>query len=182
MSERLAHDHAELNSLLSQLWLALESGEVQQIHSRLDLFWARLAIHIRAEHLQLFPAILRSLREKLKDTSPAPALGAVENSIKELSLDHDFFMHELAGAIKTVRDLAQITNRQFVDKQLEKLRTRIAAIEERLSAHNRLEEEEIYLWTGNLLSNAEQSELAARLREELVKMPPRFAYASVAEE
>lgn len=182
MSERLAHDHAELNSLLSELWLALESGEVQQIDSRLDLFWARLAIHIRAEHLQLFPAILRSSRGNLKDTGPAPALTVVQNSIEELSFDHDFFMHELAGAIKTVRGLGQITERQFVAKQLGDVRTRIAAVEERLSRHNRLEEEGIYLWTGQLLSNAEQSELAVRLREELEKMPPRFAYASAAEE
>jgi len=182
MSERLAHDHAELNSLLSELWLALESGEVQQIHSRLDLFWARLAIHIRAEHLQLFPAILRPLRGNLKDTGPAPALTVVQNSIKELSFDHDFFMHELAGAIKTVRGLRQITDPQLVDERLESVKTRVAAVEERLSAHNMLEEEGIYLWAGELLSNAEQSALAARLREELEKMPPRFAYASVAEE
>ena len=182
MSERLAHDHAALNGLLSELCLALESGEVQQIHSRLDLFWARLAMHIRAEHLELFPAILRSLRGDLKHTGSAPALTVVQNSIKELRLDHDFFMHELAGAIKTVRGFGQTTERQFVDKQLEDVRTRIAAVEERLSPHNKLEEEGVYLWIGELLSNAEQSELAARLREELEKMPPRFVYASLAED
>ena len=182
MSERLAHDHAELHGLLSELCLALESGDVPQIHSRLDLFWARLAMHIRAEHLQLFPAILRSLRGNLKNTGPAPALTDVQNSIKELSLDHDFFMHELAAAIKTVRGLGQITERQSVDRQLEDVRATIAAVARRLNPHNRLEEEGVYLWTGELLSNAEQSELAERLRMELEKMPPRFAYASVAEE
>ena len=109
MSESLARDHAELESLLSKVCLALELGEVQQIHSSLDLFWARLAVHIRAEHLQLFPAILRALKENLNDPGPAPALTVAQNWSEELSLDHDFFMHELAQAIKTVRSLRQIT-------------------------------------------------------------------------
>ena len=182
MSERLAHDHAELHRLLSELGLALESDDVRQIHTRLDLFWARLAVHIRAEHLHLFPAILRAVRRNLDAAGPVPTLTVAQNSIKELRLDHDFFMHELAAAIKTVRGWGQITDRQFVDKQLEKVRTMIAAVEKRLSTHNRLEEEGIYLWSGELLSNVEQAELAERLRMELEKMPPRFAYASAAEE
>lgn len=178
MSESLAHDHAELESLLSKLCLALELGEVQQIHSSLDLFWARLAVHIRAEHLQLFPAILRALKENLNDPGPAPALTVAQNWSEELSLDHDFFMHELAQAIKTVRSLRQITDRQILDEQLDNVRARIALLVERLSAHNRIEEEGIYLWTGELLNEAEQAELTARLREELEKMPARFAYVN----
>ena len=182
MSERLAHDHAEVNRLLSDLRVALESGNVQQLHPRLDLFWARLAVHIRAEHLHLFPAVLRATRGNPNDTGPATALTVAQNSVDELRLDHDFFMHELARAIKTVRGLPQIADHQLLDEQLDDVRTRIAAVEERLSTHNRLEEEGVYLWIGDLLSKAEQSELADRLIGELEKMPPRFAYASVAEE
>lgn len=55
-SQRLADDHGALDEVLSQLWKALDTGDVLVSHDKLDLFWARLAVHIRAEHLHLFPA------------------------------------------------------------------------------------------------------------------------------
>jgi hypothetical protein len=56
----LAPDHAALHDVLSQLHTALNSGDVAGSHSQLDLFRARLAVHIRAEHLYLFPAVMMS--------------------------------------------------------------------------------------------------------------------------
>jgi len=50
----------------------------------------------------------------------------------------------------------------------------IAAVAERLRTHNKREEERIYRWTDLLLNEAERSALAARVRTELAKMPPRF--------
>lgn len=58
INESLASDHAELDELLGELFAAFEAGEIELIYRTLDLFWARLAMHIRAEHLHLFPAIL----------------------------------------------------------------------------------------------------------------------------
>ncbi len=49
---------------------ALHAGDVEASHTGLDLFWARLAVHIRAEHLQLFPAII----DRLTHTSSAQTL------------------------------------------------------------------------------------------------------------
>ena len=58
MSERLAHDHAELGKLLGEVKAALDNKDVARTNASLDLFWARLAIHIRAEHLHVFPALV----------------------------------------------------------------------------------------------------------------------------
>jgi hypothetical protein len=59
MNNLLASDHDELDELLDKLFASFDaSGSVEQIYQKLDLFWARLAVHIRAEHLHLFPLIL----------------------------------------------------------------------------------------------------------------------------
>ncbi len=59
MSDMLTGDHLELDALLAELFLAFRDGDVELIYQRLDIFWARLVMHIRAEHLHLFPAINR---------------------------------------------------------------------------------------------------------------------------
>ena len=54
----LAHDHSELDALLAAAFSALAAGPVERGFEAVDVFWARLAMHIRAEHLHLFPAVL----------------------------------------------------------------------------------------------------------------------------
>jgi hemerythrin superfamily protein len=171
MSEFLANDHAELDRLLDELCLALQKGEVREIHQRLDRFWARLAVHIRAEHLVLFPAILRAVQGDLRGT---PSLTDAEKMIEELRSDHDFFMHELSRAIKLVRELLKTSANEPRRKELETVEAIVGAVVERLTAHNQLEEEGIYIWVGQVLNEPEQSELAARVQAELARMPPRF--------
>src|ERR1043165_845632 len=102
----LAHDHISLDGLLRDVIAALDAGDAQRSHARLDLFWARLAVHIRAEHLHLFPAILGALREKRGGKiAAAPSLAEAQEAIEELRHDHDFFMRELAGAVQLMRTL-----------------------------------------------------------------------------
>lgn len=106
MAERLARDHASLDRLLDELRAALDAGDITRSHERLDLFWARLAVHIRAEHLQLFPAVLNALTEnKESDVSKTSFLSQAQHTIDELRRDHDFFMHELSRAIIVMREL-----------------------------------------------------------------------------
>ena len=50
----LADNHAELNKLIVDLLVTLEEGDKASAFERLDLLWARLAVHIRAEHLLPF--------------------------------------------------------------------------------------------------------------------------------
>lgn len=161
MNERLARDHADLDKLLDDLRVALEATDITRSHERLDLFWARLAVHIRAEHLHLFPAILRALSGNLEgDVADAPSLSQAQKTIAELRRDHDFFMHELSRAIIAMRNLVTTMDWQAIGEALEKVRVRIAAVEERLATHNKLEEERVYLWIRKVLSEAEQVRLA----------------------
>ena len=83
---RLSDDHHAVSEVLEQLLTALDIGDVEMSHSKLDLLWARLAVHIRAEHLHLFPAVIARLPE-------------AQTIVEDLRTDHDFFMHELARAI-----------------------------------------------------------------------------------
>ena len=143
--QRLEDDHEDLHRLLDQLKQALREMDSEAARSRLDLFWARLAVHIRAEHLRLFPA--------MKNV----ALSVVA----ELREDHDFFMRGLASAIATLPDFDQVS-------------TIVKAVEERLARHNELEEKEIYALISSILSPEEQAQLASQIDEELRKHPPRF--------
>lgn len=172
----LAQDHVSLDGLLSDLINALDSGDAGLSLARLDTFWARLGLHIRAEHLHLFPAILAALREKsVAEVYITPSLSEAEEAIEELRLDHDFFMRELAGAVKLLRELSAKSEPGMVLRELEGVRAKVLAVNGRLLAHNRLEESRVYLWAVGLLRRCEQSALAARLQQELENLPPRFS-------
>src|ERR1044072_7980506 len=90
--QRLSDDHDAVSEVLKQLLTALDNKDVQASYARLDLLWARLAVHIRAEHLHLFPAI-------------APRVNGAQRAIDRLRADHDFFMRELAQSIAILREL-----------------------------------------------------------------------------
>ena len=106
----LATDHAELDGLLDELFAAFEAGVVRHIYQRLDLFWARLAMHIRAEHLHLFPAVLEACLTGKQISRRATAPEVARDKISALQKDHNFFMRELVSAIKQTRELLRETN------------------------------------------------------------------------
>jgi hemerythrin superfamily protein len=151
----LSDDHHAVSEVLEQLLAALENKDVQTSHSRLDLLWARLAVHIRAEHLHLFPAVTDRVAE-------AQAI------VKSLRADHDFFMHELARAIGILRELPDTT-------KLAAVADTVRQVAERLATHNEIEENQIYRWSSTILSESEQAELLARINAELENRPPRFS-------
>ena len=151
----LSDDHHAVSEVLEQLLAALENKDVQTSHSRLDLLWARLAVHIRAEHLHLFPAVTDRVAE-------AQAI------VKSLRADHDFFMHELARAIGILRELPDTT-------KLAAVADTVRQVAERLATHNEIEENQIYRWSSTILSESEQAELLARIKAELENRPPRFS-------
>lgn len=176
MDDQLTNDHAELGKLLGKFFDALDAGDITRSHSRLDLFWARLAMHIRAEHLHLFPAILRALNEPNRVNSPTtPSNSQAVNAIEQLRNDHDFFMHELGRAMATMRELVASRDRPVMVRDLEQVKARIVAVAERLATHNALEESEVYLWATSLLTNGEQLELEMLMHTELGNLPLRFA-------
>lgn len=169
----LASDHAELDELLARFFSTFETGDVEQIYQKLDLFWARLAMHIRAEHLHLFPAILAAFQTRTQPSRDLPSLEIVKDKIAELQEDHNFFMRELVSAIKLLRQLRD-ADRQDISKSLTKAREMIFAVKARLETHNELEESEVYEWADRLLGAAGRGALSEKMRLELDNLPPRF--------
>lgn len=105
MPDLLERDHEEMDGVLGALLLALDHGDQDESFARLDQLWARLAMHIRAEHLCLFPAILGAPQALLSGRGGAPRLEEAQSAIGVLRSDHDFFMHELAKVINRMRAL-----------------------------------------------------------------------------
>jgi hypothetical protein len=138
-----------------------------------DLFWARLAIHTRAENLHLFPAIANAPASLFTGKGSCPTFEEAHDLLLRLRSDHDFFMKELAEMIKRAR---RIRAGQAADFNVaEELRRRLVVIGKRLEAHNRLEEEQTCGWPALIFDEPTMAKLCERLRQELENLPPRFA-------
>ena len=168
----LAHDHSELDAELAGLVSALADGDAARSLKALDLFWARLAVHIRAENIHLFPALLRTaeVSRGSRSTSGVPESKEIRKLVAQLRDDHDFFMSELAAAVKQLRALC----RSGQPGGLREVREKIDAVSRRLDAHNALEESEVYGWAALLLDPPKQIALNENIRRELENLPVRF--------
>ena len=160
----LAHDHSEIDILSDDLLAGLGEGDKLKVFARLDLLWARLAVHIRAEHLCLFPSILQA---DFTMKSDGPQYHEVRSAIDQLRLDHEFFMRELGASIKIMRQ-------ENASEQFREVHRSVVAIKSRLTKHNQLEENHVYKWVNVLFGEAERLALAARVKRELENIPPRF--------
>ncbi|MBD0326817.1 MAG: hypothetical protein ICV68_10310, partial [Pyrinomonadaceae bacterium] len=103
-----------------------------------------------------------------------PSAVHVQAALELLRADHDFFMVELAQAVNAARELFKGEDEPSAD-QLSEIKQRVLAVSVRLEEHNRLEEEQVYLWPEMLLSAGERAELSARMRREIENLPPRFS-------
>ncbi|HEY8225492.1 MAG TPA: hemerythrin domain-containing protein [Pyrinomonadaceae bacterium] len=169
----LESDHESLGQLLAKLDAELGKPNCVRAFELLDLFWARLAVHIRAENLHLFPALneASALIHSAKDN--LPDLEEVQNMLLRLRSDHDFFMKELSVAIKSARTIAACE--VAPPKQTRELRQRLTTIAKRLEVHNKVEEEQVYLWPSLLLDEPSLIRLSDRVRHELENLPPRVS-------
>ena len=83
MTKLLVDDHAEVDALFRDLWRDFDGGGARGVFEKLDYLWARLAVHIRAEHLHLFPALLAaSERRPPEESDDAPAPVAAEGALE----------------------------------------------------------------------------------------------------
>ncbi len=164
----LTHDHSEIDALMETIVILFSSGAPEPIYKAIDLFWARLAIHIRAEHLHLFPALTEASR--LLDSAEA---AAIKNWIEELHEDHNFFMREMIGAIKTMRQVIANADGDELSR-LGEVKERIGNVRRRLIVHNEKEETEIYSLVDRLLVPDAVIMLRAKMKRELDNLPPRF--------
>ena len=169
----LEHDHASLDQLLTKLDQELAEPSEDRAFELLDLFWARLAVHIRAEHLHLFPALVNA-SSKFSGDDSLPTFAEVEETIARLRADHDFFMKELADMMKNVREIRE--KYSSLDADGRRLRERLTVIRTRLKSHNKLEEEQVYVWPTRVLDQQPLATLLSNLRHELENLPPRFAH------
>ena len=161
----LERDHQELDLLLAETESALAAEDRDAMFRSLDLFWARLAMHIRAEHVRLFPA----LREA--DVGEDYRARLLE-LLAELRHDHDFFMVEMARAIKAARLMFYFGNE---DETFANIREILDRVKQRLAAHNVTEEKEVYPLASEPFLSVNQLEEAARgIEKELNNFPARF--------
>ena len=155
--QRLSDDHDAVSEVLEQLLTALDNRDIATSYSKLDLLWARLAVHIRAEHLHLFPAVVGRLTE-------------AQTIVENLRTDHDFFMRELARAVGILREV-----RNGDEAALSAAAATVREVENRLATHNEIEEDQIYAQASIILTEPEQLELVAQINAELENRPPRFS-------
>jgi len=172
----LGHDHSELDELLGAFFAAVEKGDLDQSFDTLDVFWARLAVHIRSEHLHLFPTLIAAVErseQRTENGSRPPSAQAARDTIARLREDHDFFMQELAAAITQLRKERGRTG-QSRSAVLSHLKEKALAVSRRLQTHNALEESEVYRWVEDLLEDAECIDLKTRINKELANVPKRL--------
>ncbi len=169
----LSDDHDRVGEILKQLLTALDNRDVRTSYSRLDLFWARLAVHIRAEHLHLFPIVTSRLSDS--PDGVGPGLSVAQALIGNLRVDHDFFMSELARAIAILRELPETITKAGDEAKLNAVGKAVRDIEKRLGTHNDFEENQVYRWSSTILTEPDQFELQARINAELENRPPRFS-------
>ena len=169
----LKDDHASLGLLLTELDVELAKPNIARALELLDLFWARLAVHIRAENLHLFPELANAPALLFTRKVSLPTPEEAQNILACLRSDHDFFMKELAQMIKAMRE---ITGGQRAGlEEIEYLQKRTTVIKKRLEAHNHLEETQAYTWPTLLFDEQTIADLCDRLRHELENLPPRLA-------
>jgi hemerythrin superfamily protein len=151
---RLLNDHSEIDRLFSVAFDTLERGE--DPFEIVDRIWARLAVHIRAEHLHLFPMINTAAEQhgNLQTTE----------TLSKLRADHNFFMNQFGLLIKDLRAGSS-----------ERVKDVLEEISRRLNTHNEIEESQIYALVDEWLSVADAETLQAKIGSELDNAPPRFS-------
>ncbi len=174
----LSHDHKELDMILAELDQAFDGMNTERSFELLDLFWGRLAVHIRAENVFLFPALMKAAERTQDSTSTKDTVTGQEihKLLTQLREDHNFFMIELTTAIKKIRILRQ-ENRS---EGLEEIRNGIAPVLRRLEAHNALEESRVYRQAELLMDHSEQSMLDQSIQTDLENLPLRLRDPSFA--
>lgn len=153
-------DHAELDKLLAELISGISVDEPDLVlgYRKLDLFWARLAVHIRAEHLAVFPSAIEAADDLGRDHEEVAAL------LMELRRDHDHFIKELARAVKAVRLVPDFGNEA---ETFVVVRDLVDGVRQRLVRHNQIEEEIVYPLASE--------KIHARVKMELENLPQRFS-------
>ena len=169
-------DHRVLDEMLRGLIIQLGKADLPQAFEALDRFWASLAVHIRAENICLFPAILNSSPDRFA-TAEIGDYSEAKETIEQLRTDHSFFMSELGQAMKAVRSMIMYPE-YSAGMTISELRDRIIKLAEKLDEHNAIEETQVYRWPELLFDGETLERLSRGIRSEIENMPARFAMVS----
>ena len=145
-------DHEEIEVLFRNSMAALHCSLPPEAHAFLDQVWMRLAVHIRAEHKVIFPALAEA----------RPDLGELLQTLRE---DHDYFMATLAESMNHLRGPSP--NFALTKDAVEAVRLRI-------KSHNALEETLIYPAADQLPSD-QQDRISQDVSRELAFLPKRYS-------
>jgi Hemerythrin HHE cation binding domain len=176
IEQLLEEDHRSIGDLIAGLCEALEELDAERSFALLDLVWARLAVHIRAEHLCLFPALMDAARNRSSAEEVSARFDEAQTAINQLRHDHDFFMTELALAVNVMRAMNSLDAGGKQESLRDVLQT-INAVRVRLEEHNRREEEEVYRWPAVVFDSSRQAQISDWVRHEIENMPLRFSQA-----
>jgi iron-sulfur cluster repair protein YtfE (RIC family) len=171
-------DHQVLDEMLNQLTIQLGKPDLAWAFENLDLLWGSLAVHIRAENICLFPAILNAPRDRFGSNKIIPPYEEARATIERLRMDHNSFMNQLGQAMKELRAMIIRPESYSVEVTICDLRKRISVFAESLHQHNEIEETQVYLWPSLLLDQDSLERLNAGVRSEIENLPSRFAWAS----
>lgn len=162
VADLMESDHDYIDEILDGAFEAIEAGDGERLFACADMFWARLGMHIRAEHLYLFPA-LENAPAAPKDTAGKDEVAEVLSGLRE---DHNFFMRGMIQVMKALRK-----NSKDSDGVADILKN----IAERLAEHNETEETRVYGWADEVLNKRDRAALEERMLREITNLPPRFS-------
>jgi hypothetical protein len=111
----LQHDHSEFHATLVDVFSALEAARSSGVLGASTYF----------------------------GPTGAPPQQIVRDIITRLRADHDFFMIEIAAAVKELREQRR-GERQDKGPVIAKVREQMSRVRDRLEAHNELEESQVY--------------------------------------
>lgn len=174
----LKTDHQVLDEMLNQLTIQLAKPDLAWAFENLDLLWGSLAVHIRAENICLFPAILNAPRERFGTNNSIPPYVEARATVEQLRIDHNSFMNELGQAMKELRAMIIRPESYSVEVTVCDLRKRIGLFADALHRHTEIEEKQVYLWPALLLDQDSLERLKVGVRSEIENLPARFAWAS----
>ncbi|MGH7783351.1 MAG: hemerythrin domain-containing protein, partial [Candidatus Binatia bacterium] len=148
----LADDHSRLDEMLDQVFGALSDRDCRATLICLDHLWARLAMHIRAEHLHLFPILLQKASDPNLLMLAGEALSRLPVIIPALRRDHDFFVREIGKDVNYLRGRGRDVREPVIVDLLE-VQKNLTIVAQMLEVHNELEENEVYPLARSLLTS-----------------------------
>lgn len=151
LTNLLSSDHEEIDRLISLALMSIDSGLAADACVALDRIWIRLAVHIRAEHKVVFPALAETHSD-------------LRAPLQTLHEDHDYFMASLAGSVKSMHGPSP---------DFASARTAVEVLKLRLAAHNALEEGGVYPLVDKL-PREQLTPILDQVARELAFLPPRY--------